>query len=58
MNLLGHESMTTSQRYITAAGTDTRTAAAKAACTRSSAEPNDSDHRGIGCARLFITTVS
>ena len=29
MNLLGHESMTTSQRYITAAGTDTRTAAAQ-----------------------------
>ena len=29
MNLLGHESMTTSQRYVTAAGTDTRTAAAQ-----------------------------
>ena len=29
MNLLGHESMTTSQRYISAAGTDTRDAAAK-----------------------------
>ncbi len=29
MNLLGHESMTTSQRYISAAGTDTREAAAK-----------------------------
>ena len=29
MNLLGHEAMTTSQRYITAAGTDTRDAAAK-----------------------------
>jgi site-specific recombinase XerC len=28
MNLLGHESMTTSQRYVTAAGTDTRAAAA------------------------------
>ncbi len=28
MNLLGHESMTTSQRYISAAGTDTRDAAA------------------------------
>jgi len=29
MNLLGHEAMTTSQRYITAAGTDTRDPAAK-----------------------------
>ena len=29
MNLLGHESMTTSQRYISAAGTDTRDAAGK-----------------------------
>ena len=29
MNLLGHEAMTTSQRCITAAGTDTRDAAAK-----------------------------
>ncbi len=29
MNLLGHESMATSQRYVTAAGTDTRTAAAQ-----------------------------
>ena len=29
MNLLGHESTTTSQRYISAAGTDTRDAAAK-----------------------------
>ena len=29
MNLLGHEAMTTSQRYISAAGTDTRHAAAK-----------------------------
>ena len=28
MNLLGHEAMTTSQRYISAAGTDTRDAAA------------------------------
>jgi site-specific recombinase XerD len=28
MNLLGHQSMTTSQRYISAAGTDTRDAAA------------------------------
>ena len=29
MKLLGHESMVTSQRYITAAGTETRTAAAQ-----------------------------
>ena len=29
MNLLGHESMVTSQRYVTAAGTETRTAAAQ-----------------------------
>ena len=29
MKLLGHESMTTSQRYVTAAGTETRSAAAK-----------------------------
>ena len=29
MKLLGHESMTTSQRYVTAAGTDTRSAAAR-----------------------------
>ncbi|MCV7139853.1 site-specific integrase, partial [Mycolicibacterium fortuitum] len=29
MKLLGHDSMTTSQRYVTAAGAETRTAAAK-----------------------------
>jgi integrase/recombinase XerC len=29
MNLLGHESMATSQRYVSAAGTDTRQAAAQ-----------------------------
>jgi integrase/recombinase XerC len=29
MNLLGHEAMTTSQRYITAAGAETRAAAAR-----------------------------
>jgi integrase/recombinase XerC len=29
MNLLGHESMVTSQRYVTAAGAQTRQAAAK-----------------------------
>ncbi|MBN3508343.1 tyrosine-type recombinase/integrase [Mycolicibacterium septicum] len=29
MKLLGHESITTSQRYVTAAGTETRTAAAR-----------------------------
>jgi integrase/recombinase XerC len=29
MKLLGHESMTTSQRYVTAAGTETRSAAAR-----------------------------
>jgi len=29
MNLLGHESMVTSQRYVTAAGTETRAAAAQ-----------------------------
>jgi hypothetical protein len=29
MTLLGHESMVTSQRYVTAAGTETRTAAAQ-----------------------------
>ncbi len=29
MKLLGHESMTTSQRYVTAAGTETRGAAAR-----------------------------
>ena len=29
MNLLGHESMATSQRYVTAAGAETRTAAAQ-----------------------------
>jgi integrase/recombinase XerC len=29
MKLLGHESMATSQRYVTAAGTETRTAAAQ-----------------------------
>ncbi|MBS9535590.1 tyrosine-type recombinase/integrase [Mycobacterium sp. M1] len=29
MNLLGHESMTTSQRYVSAAGTETRSAAAQ-----------------------------
>jgi integrase len=29
MKLLGHESMTTSQRYVTAAGTETRSAAAQ-----------------------------
>ena len=28
MKLLGHESMTTSQRYVAAAGTETRSAAA------------------------------
>ncbi len=29
MKLLGHESMTTSQRYVSAAGTETRSAAAR-----------------------------
>jgi integrase/recombinase XerC len=29
MTLLGHESMVTSQRYVTAAGNETRTAAAE-----------------------------
>ena len=29
MKLLGHESMTTSQRYVNAAGTETRRAAAR-----------------------------
>jgi integrase/recombinase XerC len=29
MKLLGHESMATSQRYVAAAGTETRTAAAR-----------------------------
>ena len=29
MKLLGHESLVTSQRYVTAAGTETRTAAAQ-----------------------------
>jgi hypothetical protein len=29
MKLLGHESMVTSQRYVTAAGAETRTAAAQ-----------------------------
>jgi integrase/recombinase XerC len=29
MKLLGHESMTTSQRYVTASGTETRSAAAR-----------------------------
>ena len=29
MKLLGHESMATSQRYVSAAGTETRSAAAK-----------------------------
>ena len=29
MKLLGHESMVTSQRYVTAVGTETRTAAAQ-----------------------------
>lgn len=29
MKLLGHRSMTTSQRYVTAAGTETRSAAAQ-----------------------------
>jgi integrase/recombinase XerC len=29
MKLLGHESMVTSQRYVTAAGTETRSAAAQ-----------------------------
>ena len=29
MKLLGHESVVTSQRYVTAAGTETRTAAAQ-----------------------------
>ncbi|WP_414685041.1 hypothetical protein [Mycobacterium sp.] len=29
MKLLGHKSMVTSQRYVTAAGTETRTAAAQ-----------------------------
>ncbi|MET0995984.1 MAG: hypothetical protein ABWY20_18725, partial [Mycobacterium sp.] len=29
MKLLGHESIVTSQRYVTAAGTETRTAAAQ-----------------------------
>jgi integrase len=29
MRLLGHESMATSQRYVAAAGTETRTAAAQ-----------------------------
>jgi integrase len=29
MTLLGHESMVTSQRYVTAAGTETRTATAQ-----------------------------
>jgi integrase len=29
MKLLGHESMTTSQRYVTAAGVETRSAAAQ-----------------------------
>lgn len=34
MNLLGHESMTTSQRYVTAAAADTRDAAARSALYR------------------------
>jgi len=29
MKLLGHESMTTSQRYVSAAGAETRSAAAR-----------------------------
>jgi hypothetical protein len=29
MKLLGHESMVTAQRYVTAAGTETRSAAAQ-----------------------------
>jgi integrase/recombinase XerC len=29
MKLLGHESMTTSQRYVSAAGVETRSAAAR-----------------------------
>jgi integrase/recombinase XerC len=29
MKLLGHQSMATSQRYVTAAGTETRSAAAQ-----------------------------
>jgi integrase/recombinase XerC len=33
MKLLGHESMVTSQRYVTAAGTETRTAAAQTSST-------------------------
>ncbi len=58
MNLLGHEAMTTSQRCITAAGTEPETLPRKAGCTRSSAVPHDTHHRGIGSARLVITTVS
>ena len=33
MKLLGHESMVTSQRYVTAAGTETRTAATQTSST-------------------------
>lgn len=48
MKLLGHESMATSQRYVTAAGTETRSAAAQIRCTRSYlAAPATEAMRGI-----------
>jgi site-specific recombinase XerD len=49
MNLLGHESMTTSQRYVTAAGTDTRAAAA----TKRSLHPSATDESCLA-ATIFV----
>jgi len=43
MKLLGHESMVTSQRYVTAAGTETRTAAAQNTLYRLLAEDGPSE---------------
>ena len=43
MKLLGHESMVTSQRYITAAGTETRAGAAQNKLHRLLNEAADSE---------------
>jgi hypothetical protein len=51
MKLLGHESMITSQRYVTAAGTETRAAAAQNKLYELLAADDRSVEKGHVCAR-------
>jgi hypothetical protein len=47
MKLIGHEFMVTSQRYVTAAGTETRTAAAQNKLYGLLANDRQSDRRQV-----------